>query len=137
MSGMAAVKELHERANTEYDRGNIPGAAELWEEALQIAQSDPSVTRQAVGAVLGGLGECFNRLAKCDKAIDHYRKHLVNIRVLARRRPNLRLLEVSYAEAVGNPRETALRISRFLSRTLDIDEMAGIIDSKLYRNRAN
>ncbi len=72
-----------------------------------------------------------------DKAIDHYRKHLVNIRVLARRRPNLRLLEVSYAEAVGNPRETALRISRFLSRTLDIDEMAGIIDSKLYRNRAN
>jgi len=71
-----------------------------------------------------------------DKAIDHYRKHLINIRVLARTRPNLRLLEINYAEAVKDPRKIAAQISHFLNLSLDTDKMAGVIDGKLYRNRA-
>lgn len=71
-----------------------------------------------------------------DKALDHYRKHLVNIRVLARRSPNMRMLEVNYGETIKNPRETASRVSQFLGSSLDIDKMAGVVDGKLYRNRA-
>jgi hypothetical protein len=71
------------------------------------------------------------------KAIDHYRKHAVGIRVLARRSPNMRMIEVNYADTVKNPRETALRISQFLGRPLDLDRMAGVVDGRLYRNRAD
>jgi hypothetical protein len=70
------------------------------------------------------------------KAIDHYRKHLINIRVLARTRANLQLLEINYADAVRNPHEIAAQISNFFNRSLDTDKMAGVIDGKLYRNRA-
>jgi len=71
-----------------------------------------------------------------EKALAHYRKHLINIRVLARCSTNLRLLEVNYAETVENPRKIASRISHFLSRPMDTDKMAGVIDGSLYRNRA-
>ena len=70
-----------------------------------------------------------------DKAINHYRSHLVDIRVLARLSPNLRLMEVNYAETVENPCKVALRINDFLNHSLDIDKMVGVIDGKLYRNR--
>ena len=72
-----------------------------------------------------------------DKAIDHYRKHLVNIRVLARCSPNLRLLEVNYVEAVRNPRETASADQSFSEPQAGHRRNDGsVIDGKLYRNRA-
>lgn len=70
-----------------------------------------------------------------ERAIDHYKKHLVNIRVLARRRPNIELLELHYSKSVERPVDTADRICQFIDRSLDTERMAAVIDRKLHRNR--
>jgi Sulfotransferase family len=69
------------------------------------------------------------------KALDLYRKHLVNVKVLARTRPNFALLEVDYADAVADPAASARRIAGFLGGSLDAARMAGAVDASLYRNR--
>ncbi len=48
---MDTVKELGRRAVEEVEGGNIPRAAELFEEALQMAQSDPSLPKEWVAQI--------------------------------------------------------------------------------------
>jgi hypothetical protein len=69
------------------------------------------------------------------RARDLYRNHLVNVRVMARRRPNFRMVEVHYADAISEPRLAAHRINRFLGGHLDVARMAAVVDRSLYRNR--
>jgi hypothetical protein len=69
------------------------------------------------------------------KALDLYRKHLVNVKLLARTRPNFEMLEVPYVEAVLDPRAAAERIGRFVGGGLDPQRMAQAVDPALYRNR--
>lgn len=64
-----------------------------------------------------------------------YRRHLVNVRVMARRLPNMEMLEVHYVAAIDAPREVAGRINRFIGGRLDADRMAAVVDGGLYRNR--
>ena len=71
-----------------------------------------------------------------DETIEQYRKHLVDIRVLARMRPNIRLMELHYAQTLSNPGQTAEKIGRFVGRSLDIDSMARVVEPDLHRNRA-
>lgn len=70
-----------------------------------------------------------------EKAIELYRRHLVNVRILARQRPNLELLEVRHRDVLTDPLGCATRINRFLGGRLDPEKMAGIVDPGLYRNR--
>lgn len=65
-----------------------------------------------------------------------YEKHLLNVRVLMRRRPNFEVLEVRYREAVDDPPGCAARINAFLGGRLDTARMAQAVDGSLYRNRA-
>ncbi len=65
-----------------------------------------------------------------------YRRHLVNVRVMARRRSNIEMVEVHYAATIDAPRLAAERINRFLGGRLDTDRMAAVVDNRLYRNRA-
>jgi hypothetical protein len=69
------------------------------------------------------------------KALDLYRKHLVNVKLLARKRPNFELLEVPYVETVLDPHAAAVRIARFVGGGLDPARMAQAVDPNLYRNR--
>jgi hypothetical protein len=69
------------------------------------------------------------------KALDLYRKHLVNVKLLARTRPNFEMLEVAYVDAVVDPLLAAERINRFLGGGLDAGRMAQAVDPNLYRNR--
>lgn len=69
------------------------------------------------------------------KAMDLYRKHLVNVKVLTRTRPNFALLEVDYADTVANPAATAQRLAGFVGAGLDVSRMAAAVDATLYRNR--
>ncbi|MBM4196677.1 MAG: sulfotransferase [Gammaproteobacteria bacterium] len=69
------------------------------------------------------------------KALDLYRRHLVNVQVLARTRPNFEFLEIGYADALAAPAGTARRIRRFVGRPLDEARMAAAVDAALYRNR--
>jgi hypothetical protein len=69
------------------------------------------------------------------KAIELYRKHIVNVRFLVRRKPNLEMLELAYADALDDPRTMAERMNRFLGGNLDTSAMAAVVDERLYRNR--
>ncbi len=70
------------------------------------------------------------------KALDLYRKHLVNVQVLMRTRRNFRMLEVAHRETLAEPRRTADAINAFLGGRLDAARMAAVVDRELYRNRA-
>lgn len=70
-----------------------------------------------------------------EKAIDLYGKHLLNAKVYARRKPNFRLFEVPYSDAVQDPLSWARKIDEFLGKGLDIESMARVVDTNLYRNR--
>jgi hypothetical protein len=69
------------------------------------------------------------------KAIELYRKHLVNVRFLVRRKPNLEMLELAYTDALDDPANVAQRISQFLGGKLSTDAMSAVVDRSLYRNR--
>jgi hypothetical protein len=69
------------------------------------------------------------------KAKDLYKKHLVNVKVLVRTRPNFECLEVDYRRALDRPREIVEEVNRFLGGKLDASAMAEVVDRQLYRNR--
>jgi hypothetical protein len=70
-----------------------------------------------------------------EKAMDLFRKHLINVRVLARCRPNFEMIELPYRDTLHNPPATAKRIARFLRVSLDTGKMSTVVDRRLYRNR--
>jgi hypothetical protein len=47
------------------------------------------------------------------------------------------VLNVDYAAVLASPLEQARRVSEFLGGELDGDAMAGMVDSRLYRRRAD
>ena len=69
------------------------------------------------------------------KAIELYRKHLVNVRFLVRRKPNLEMLELAYTDALDDPANVAQRINQFLGGKLSTEAMSAVVDRSLYRNR--
>lgn len=69
------------------------------------------------------------------KAIELYRKHLVNVRFLVRRKPNLEMIELTYGDTLSDPRASAERINSFLGGNLNTEQMSAIVDERLYRNR--
>ena len=70
-----------------------------------------------------------------EKAKDHYARHLVDVRFLARRRPNVEMIEADYRDALDDPEGFARRINGFLGGHLDAEAMASVVDPELYRNR--
>lgn len=71
------------------------------------------------------------------KAKDLFSKHLITIKVHARRKPNFELLEVHYHRALAVPVATAEVINAFLGGGLNVEAMAKVISPELYRNRKN
>lgn len=71
------------------------------------------------------------------KAVELYRKHLVNVRFLVRRKPNFEMLELAYTDAVKDPHNAAAQLNRFLGGKLDTGAMVAVVDPRLYRNRRN
>lgn len=65
-----------------------------------------------------------------------YRHDIVAARLLARRRPNMEMIEVPYRGAIEDPAATARRVSAFLGGQLDEAAMAAAVNAQLYRNRA-
>ena len=65
-----------------------------------------------------------------------YRNDIVAARLLARKRPNMELIEVDYAEAIADPAGAARRVNEFLGGGLDEGAMAAAVNERLYRNRA-
>jgi hypothetical protein len=65
-----------------------------------------------------------------------YRNDIVAARLLARKRPNMELIEVHYRDAIADPAGTARLVNEFLGGGLDESAMAAAVNESLYRNRA-
>lgn len=66
-----------------------------------------------------------------------YRNDIARARVLARRKPNVEMIEVKYRGTIEEPRETAAAVNAFLGGILDEQAMANTVDASLYRNKRN
>ena len=63
-------------------------------------------------------------------------KHLVSILAKVERRPDMKLLPVSYNNLIARPAEIVPKVADFLGGALDQGAMVAAIDKKLYRQRA-
>jgi len=64
-----------------------------------------------------------------------YVSHLEKTRFVLRFRPQFEWIDVPYAEVISDPLTQARRINELLGGGLDVERMAAMVDSKLYRNR--
>lgn len=96
--------------------------------------------RRSLQEVIASQNTMLKRQAETNpvkdaKAMELYRKHIVNVRFLVRRKANLEMLELAYTEALQDPRDAAEKINRFLGGKLDVAAMSAVVDPSLYRNR--
>lgn len=64
-----------------------------------------------------------------------YVLHLERLHAWLDEQANVRVLRISYSDAVNRPEEAARQVQAFLDRPLAIDRMATAVDPSLYRNR--
>jgi hypothetical protein len=64
-----------------------------------------------------------------------FQKHLETVRRWLSRQPNFRVLEVEYNRLLTDPSEDLRRLSQFLNRPVDLEQMQAVIDTSLYRQR--
>ncbi len=64
-----------------------------------------------------------------------YQAHLDKVKFQLRFRDNFDALYLDFADAVADPRRAAEQIAAFVGG-LDVERMVGVVDGKLYRNRA-
>jgi hypothetical protein len=98
--------------------------------------------RRHLDEVLKSQDKMLDRLGNAAPGADletmkeAYRNDIVAARLHARKRPNMVMIEVHYAEAIADPASTAHAVNLFLGGHLDEAAMAAAVNEKLYRNRA-
>jgi hypothetical protein len=98
--------------------------------------------RRSLDEVLVSQDKMLDRLGRPNPGGDleatkeAYRNDIVAARLLARKQPNMEMLEVHYAEAIADPLGTARAVNRFLGERLAEADMAAAVNERLYRNRA-
>ncbi len=68
-------------------------------------------------------------------AKESYIRHLVDVRFMARKRPNFEMIEVHFTQALQAPQAFVTEVNAFLGGELDTDAMRAVVDPNLYRNR--
>jgi len=66
-----------------------------------------------------------------------YEQHLAEIIPWLQKQPHMRLLTVSYRDALFEPERTSRRIADFLGFDLNTTQMAQSVDPRLYREKSN
>ena len=64
-----------------------------------------------------------------------FTEYLERVEAWIAEQPNMEVIYVSYNEVLENPVEEAKRISEFLGNTLNVENMVGVVDPTLYRQR--
>jgi predicted AlkP superfamily phosphohydrolase/phosphomutase/tetratricopeptide (TPR) repeat protein len=64
-----------------------------------------------------------------------FTKNLEQAEAWAKRSPNVEIIYVPYAEVIESPLEVAENVNSFLGGSLNIEQMVGVVDPELYRNR--
>ncbi len=97
--------------------------------------------RRHLDEVLASQTKMLDRRGEEDESEDErmrqlYVNHLAQVRTMIRFTSHLDVLELPYREVLNSPREHAERIRAFLDQDLDVEQMTGVVDKSLYRNRA-
>lgn len=64
-----------------------------------------------------------------------YDKHLVSVSQWLAKQPNMQRLDLQYGDVLGDPMTAAQQVADFLGQSLNITNMAGVVDPTLYRQR--
>jgi hypothetical protein len=70
-----------------------------------------------------------------EKLAELYSKHLVKVESWMDQQPNITVFDVDYNDLMQNPEPYPAKIQRFLGVEMNIDEMSGVVDPALYRQR--
>jgi hypothetical protein len=70
-----------------------------------------------------------------EKLADLYSKHLVKVEGWMSQQPNITVFDVDYNDLMQNPEAYPAKIQRFLGVELNVEEMSGVVDPALYRQR--
>jgi hypothetical protein len=97
--------------------------------------------RRHLDEILASQTKMLDRLGTQDDAEaemmrEAFRNQIAAARIHVRKQPNMDILEINYADTVGNPTSTAQKVNAFLGGILDEKGMAEAVDPSLYRNRA-
>lgn len=66
-----------------------------------------------------------------------YQHHLKQVYTLIENRPTMSMIKIDHRAIIEAPAVQAQKINAFLGGRLDVDEMAEVVDTNLYRNRAS
>lgn len=96
--------------------------------------------RRDIEEILASQKKMLDRLGETDDTEDERMKQLFEAdlfraRYLMKHAAHFDFLEIHYRDALGDPQGTAEAIRDFVGRPLDLDEMIGVVDPELYRNR--
>jgi len=64
-----------------------------------------------------------------------FTEYLERVEAWIAEQPNMEVIYVGYNEVLENPVEEARRINQFLGNTLNVENMVGVVDPTLYRQR--
>ncbi|MDY7076675.1 MAG: sulfotransferase domain-containing protein [Chloroflexota bacterium] len=70
-----------------------------------------------------------------ERLAELFRQHLQKVETWIDEQPNFEVIYVNYNQVLENPAQQANMINKFLDHTLDVENMAGIVDRSLYRQR--
>ena len=71
-----------------------------------------------------------------EKMAKMFKLHLMQVQSWLDKQSNIEVLYVHYSDVLENPAANVEKINRFLGYTLDVNEMMGVVDKSLHRQRA-
>ena len=97
--------------------------------------------RREMDEILASQGKMLERRGESsatddERMSDLFEADLWRARYLLKRAPHFEWLELHYGDFHSDPAGQAEKIRRFLGRELETDRMAEVVDSALWRNRA-
>jgi len=100
------------------------------------------VMRRSIPEILASQAKMLERRGETGGSVSDeqmtalFEKHLKQVYAWMDQQPNVEYMDVSYNETLSDPLPTIERIHAFLGGNLDTTAMAEVVDSSLYRNRA-
>src|SRR4030067_133540 len=84
--------------------------------------------------MLGRLGKPENKVED-EQLIKIFQVHLHDVEDWMQRTPNIELLTINYNQMLNDPADSIQQINHFMGGSLDTQEMVGMINKDLYRER--
>lgn len=140
------VKDLHQMDDKSWLRGARGKAIKVISWLLKELPRDNNYKvlfmRRHLEEVLSSQTKMLERRGEDsetpdEKMLEIYKNHLWRVGYLFKHGPHLDTLDLDYKAVLDSPREYAGQIRDFLGLDLDVDKMAGVVDARLYRNRAS